>query len=145
MIDAQYQLIASNRQKITSIEETIEDLNAALTRVDGVTDAVISASKKYGTQFSGSIGAIGWVKSLAKATFFGDIYDLVTGNRYHSAVNSMDTARERINQKIRELSGQIEQLEGDIRNSYSSIERLKAEKKRDQERREQEAALSNEA
>lgn len=123
--------ISNNRQTITNcnnqimaLEDDIDDLRRLKTRVGDVDTAVVSAAKNSSDKVNKLPALIVNPFSILKMNFFSNFLGVIRGPEHDRARSSVGNAIDKIDAKIKELQGKIDDLQDEIRRCNGNINTL---------------------
>lgn len=145
--------IRSNRQfideynyQIKKIEDDIEDLRRIKNKVNNVDSAMTTAVDGTSSKISNLPALITNPFSFLKTNFFASFLDVLKGSEHTKAKRGIESANQKISNKIGELQREIERLRAEIGRCNSNVNFLTRQKGNyiaDKEASEREAALKN--
>ena len=136
-------MISSQRAMIANLENEIGQLQEKITELESLTGQFAEFQNKVSGSASSTANRIGgWgslIRSVVKTTFFSDLLQVVRGSEYSRAISSLDSAQNKIVQKIEEFQREIQEKQASINNCYNTISTLQTQKA-EYERQQAEAA-----
>ncbi len=122
------QRIGECYQRIRKIEDDIEELRRIKKKVQHVDYAVVSAVDSTEKKLNGFPSLIVNPLALLKTSYFSNLFDVVKGNGHTRAKAGIESAIQKINVKIHELQGEIENLKLEIGRCNSNINNINSQK-----------------
>ena len=116
-------VIARNYNRINALQREIEELRVAKKSVKKVLNKLENGKSDTNSLINAVPGLSFIASSVLKTNLFRGVMDVINGNKYASANNSVNNSLRKIDDEIRKKNMEIDSLKSEISASQSNINR----------------------